>query len=52
MPANPGVNPALTITALAEYAMAQISAARPAQPDPVIEPPTNRSVSSLAGAWS
>ncbi len=25
MPANPGVNPALTITALAEYAMAQIS---------------------------
>jgi cholesterol oxidase len=24
MPANPGVNPALTITALAEYAMAQI----------------------------
>ena len=27
MPANPGVNPALTITALAEYAMAQIPAA-------------------------
>jgi len=26
MPANPGVNPALTITALAEYAMAQIRA--------------------------
>lgn len=26
MPANPGVNPALTITALAEYAMAQIPA--------------------------
>jgi cholesterol oxidase len=26
MPANPGVNPALTITALAEYAMAQIAA--------------------------
>ena len=25
MPANPGVNPALTITALAEYAMAQIA---------------------------
>jgi cholesterol oxidase len=24
MPANPGVNPALTITALAEYAMSQI----------------------------
>jgi cholesterol oxidase len=27
MPANPGVNPALTITALAEFAMAQIPAA-------------------------
>ncbi|WP_428341189.1 GMC oxidoreductase [Mycobacterium sp.] len=26
MPANPGVKPALTITALAEYAMAQVSA--------------------------
>jgi cholesterol oxidase len=26
MPTNPGVNPALTITALAEYAMAQIPA--------------------------
>lgn len=26
MPANPGVNPSLTITALAEYAMSQISA--------------------------
>ncbi|MEE6164794.1 MULTISPECIES: GMC oxidoreductase [unclassified Mycolicibacterium] len=26
MPANPGVNPALTITALAEYAMAQTPA--------------------------
>jgi cholesterol oxidase len=26
MPANPGVNPALMITALAEYAMAQIPA--------------------------
>ena len=24
MPANPGVNPALTITALAEYAMQQV----------------------------
>lgn len=31
MPANPGVNPALTITALAEYAMAQIPAAAPEQ---------------------
>jgi cholesterol oxidase len=27
MPANPGVNPSLTITALAEYAMSQIPAA-------------------------
>ncbi len=27
MPANPGVNPSLTITALAEYAMAQVDAA-------------------------
>jgi choline dehydrogenase-like flavoprotein len=25
MPANPGVNPSLTITALAEYAMSKIS---------------------------
>lgn len=31
MPANPGVNPALTIAALAEYAMAQIPAAASAQ---------------------
>jgi cholesterol oxidase len=29
MPANPGVNPALTITALAEYAMAQIPPLEP-----------------------
>ncbi|RJF90061.1 GMC family oxidoreductase [Oleomonas cavernae] len=29
MPANPGVNPALTITALAEYAMAQVPLAAP-----------------------
>ncbi|QOZ51506.1 FAD-dependent oxidoreductase [Bradyrhizobium sp. CCBAU 53338] len=29
MPANPGVNPSLTITALAEYAMAQTPAASP-----------------------
>ncbi len=28
MPANPGVNPSLSITALAEYAMAQVPAAR------------------------
>jgi cholesterol oxidase len=31
MPANPGVNPALTITALAEYAMAQVQEAPRAQ---------------------
>ena len=30
MPANPGVNPALTITALAEHAMTQIPASQPA----------------------
>lgn len=29
MPANPGVNPALTITALAEYAMTKVPAAQP-----------------------
>jgi cholesterol oxidase len=29
MPANPGVNPSLTITALAEHAMAQIAACEP-----------------------
>ncbi|WP_242665891.1 GMC oxidoreductase [Paraburkholderia ginsengiterrae] len=34
MPANPGVNPALTITALAEYAMAQIPTADMAQLQP------------------
>ena len=32
MPANPGVNPALTITALAEYAMSHISVASGASP--------------------
>ena len=31
MPANPGVNPALTITALAEFAMAQVPATAAAQ---------------------
>jgi cholesterol oxidase len=30
MPANPGVNPALTITALAEYAMTHVPGASPA----------------------
>ncbi|GAC1316858.1 MAG: hypothetical protein NVS3B11_15050 [Collimonas sp.] len=29
MPANPGVNPALTITAVAEYAMTQIPVVGP-----------------------
>lgn len=28
MPANPGVNPSLTITALAEYAMSKVPAKR------------------------
>lgn len=32
MPANPGVNPALTITALAEYAMAQVPESRRGAP--------------------
>ncbi len=35
MPANPGINPSLTITALAEYAMSHVPAAEdaPARPD-------------------
>ena len=37
MPANPGVNPSLTITALAEHAMAQIPTARPEQLEPTIK---------------
>ncbi|QOZ51479.1 FAD-dependent oxidoreductase [Bradyrhizobium sp. CCBAU 53338] len=36
MPANPGVNPSLTITALAEYAMARIPAARSEQLEPAL----------------
>ena len=39
MPANPGVNPALTITALAEHAMAQIP---PKNPGPREPAPLNR----------
>ena len=35
MPANPGVNPSLTISALAEYAMAQI----PAKPGAPVRAP-------------
>ncbi len=35
MPANPGVNPSLTITALAEYAMSRI----PAKPGAKVRPP-------------
>ncbi|HTP07748.1 MAG TPA: GMC family oxidoreductase [Anaerolineae bacterium] len=35
MPANPGVNPSLTITALAEYAMSR----RPEKPDAKVRPP-------------
>jgi cholesterol oxidase len=34
MPANPGVNPSLTITALAEYAMAQLPCAAAPTPHP------------------
>jgi cholesterol oxidase len=33
VPANPGVNPSLTITALAEYAMSKIEASREQRPD-------------------
>jgi len=32
MPANPGINPSLTITALAEYAMSRIPAKPGSQP--------------------
>jgi len=32
MPANPGVNPSLTITAIAEHAMSHVPPARPASP--------------------
>ena len=35
IPANPGVNPSLTITALAEHAMAQV----PAKVDPSTDEP-------------
>ena len=31
MPANPGVNPSLTITAITEHAMSHITPAQPAQ---------------------
>jgi cholesterol oxidase len=33
MPANPGVNPSLTITALAEYAMSKVPSAGKARPE-------------------
>jgi cholesterol oxidase len=36
MPANPGVNPSLTITALAEYAMSQIPSKDGRQPDQLL----------------
>jgi cholesterol oxidase len=36
MPANPGVNPSLTITALAEYAMSQIPSNNGKQPDQLL----------------
>lgn len=48
MPANPGVNPALTITALAEHAMAQIPVAGPAQLEPVTERPISRRAETTA----
>ena len=35
VPANPGVNPSLTITALAEYAMSRV----PEKPDAMVRPP-------------
>jgi cholesterol oxidase len=38
MPANPGVNPSLTITALAEHAMAHIPPAQRARPEPAWAP--------------
>ncbi len=37
IPANLGVNPALTITALAEYAMSQVP--KKTQPPGTLEPP-------------
>ena len=43
MPANPGVNPALTITALAEHAMAQIPRSHPA-PSPISRGNTSRPI--------
>lgn len=52
MPANPGVNPSLTITALAEHAMAQIPVARPAQPERVTERPTSRRAEASAAVAS
>jgi len=51
MPANPGVNPALTITALAEYAMAQIPSAGLRQPEPAMEGSTpHQPVQVMRGA--
>jgi cholesterol oxidase len=47
MPANPGVNPALTITALAEYAMAQIPKVDATQFAPRARNPTSRSVGTI-----
>jgi cholesterol oxidase len=41
MPANPGINPSLTITALAEYAMSRMPA-KPGQQQPA---------APLKGAW-
>lgn len=48
MPANPGVNPALTITALAEYAMTRIPTADAVQLERVVKSPISR----WAGSFS
>ena len=39
LPANPGVNPSLTITALAEHAMSHVPAAGVAGADPGVAEP-------------
>jgi cholesterol oxidase len=38
MPANPGVNPSLTITAIAEHAMSRV-ARKGSVEEPLVEPP-------------
>lgn len=48
MPANPGVNPSLTIAALAEHAMAQVPRVHPAFLDRSTDLPTSRRVVATA----